>query len=481
MECPIAYHLTCIPPTCRFHELALLCHEHSSSHKLPDLDMASSLQCQVEAEVDKKLEKLLHTKRTQAAKVKESSHNSESGENLFFPGLRGDRITAQEETFLKWLYAEATPGIVHEGLQFCLPCGFKEEVYSKPPSYKHVHSLRYNPLTKPKRKPPTGESCECHSNGCSTCDDNCLNRMVMMECIGEKDKGNGDKNLYWNCNVGPSCGNRQMSQRAFAKCKPKREQGKGWGLVSIDGIKLGGLVQEYVGEVIDEITKENRLVEWSRDHPNDPNFYIMQLESGWYIDARLEANMSRFINHSCNPNCHLLQINVNGYSRVGVFALFDIAPGEFLCYDYQFDTKDGDKFVCRCGAATCRGTMKGGKLRTLDDSVKTAKDIWKEAKAKYDRDVKFLEEVEKVEAVNFSQVDALVPGADFSHETVATGLSKLQDADVRLGLFLWRNTVIGSDFASRSRRKCKPKTIPVKSLSKVDVLSMITNGSSRKV
>ena len=29
--------------------------------------------------------------------------------------------------------------------------------------------------------------------------------------------------------------------------------------------------------------------------PNDPNFYIMELEHGWYIDARDKGNLSRFI------------------------------------------------------------------------------------------------------------------------------------------------------------------------------------------
>lgn len=68
---------------------------------------------------------------------------------------------------------------------------------------------------------------------------------------------------------------------------------------------LDDLVLEYVGEVIDKQTKDDRLSEWSKEHPNDPNFYIMELQPGWFIDARLLGNMSRFINHSCDPNCKL--------------------------------------------------------------------------------------------------------------------------------------------------------------------------------
>merc|ERR1712032_1532256 len=137
-------------------------------------------------------------------------------------------------------------------------------------------------------------------------------------------------------------------------------KGKGWGLVSLNGIEKNSLVQEYVGEIINKHTKEKRLHMWEHDHPNDPNYYVMHLEPGWYVDAREKGNLSRFINHSCNPNCHLVPINVTGYTRIAIVASRRIIPGEFLSYDYQFDTQHGEKFICRCGSNTCRGTMKGG-------------------------------------------------------------------------------------------------------------------------
>ena len=54
-----------------------------------------------------------------------------------------------------------------------------------------------------------------------------------------------------------------------------------------------------------------------RLHPNDPNFYLMELEHGFYIDARVKGNLSRFINHSCDPNCQLQRTNVAGDMRIG--------------------------------------------------------------------------------------------------------------------------------------------------------------------
>ena len=183
-----------------------------------------------------------------------------------------------------------------------------------------------DPSNRPKRHPPTTECCQCQVS----CDSHCLNRIAGIECVGNSDRKNDLMNPYKNCNLGPSCGNRSLASRAIAQCKPVRERGKGWGLITVHGVQKGGLVLEYVGEVIDEKTKRSRLEAWSIEHPNDPNFYIMSLEMGWYIDAREMGNLSRFINHSCDPNCILSRVIVSGYSRIAIVAIKDVAPGEFL-------------------------------------------------------------------------------------------------------------------------------------------------------
>lgn len=356
-----------------------------------------------------------------------------------------------------------------------------QQVHSKPPSYHHVHSNQYDKDRRPKRKPPSDGKCECKAKGSSACDDSCINRMIFIECVGDVTKAKGEKSPYVNCDIGPSCTNRGLGRRQFAKCKPMREQGKGWGLVPLNALKKGDLVIEYVGEVIDEKEKENRLTEWTRDHPNDPNFYVMALETGWYLDARNKANLSRFINHSCAPNCRLLPMNVNGYIRVGIYTLRDIAPGEFLSYDYQFDTKHGDKFRCRCGAENCRGTMKGGKGE--ESTVeKTRKEEWQDAKAAYDRDVKYLEDAAENEQKMSSQVDYLVPAADNPTETVAMGPNEKKHRNSVLNdrIFLWRNAVQGdvSDRPPSMRRKRKRQNANTKPLSTVDVFSLLSQSSA---
>lgn len=46
--------------------------------------------------------------------------------------------------------------------------------------------------------------------------------------------------------------------------------------------------------------------------------------------------LGRFVNHSCEPNCEMQKWSVSGLSRMGLFALRDIQPGEELSYDYNF-------------------------------------------------------------------------------------------------------------------------------------------------
>lgn len=268
-----------------------------------------------------------------------------------------------------------------------------------------------------------------------------------------------------------------MGLRNIAKCKPVREKGKGWGLVPLQNVAEGSFVQEYVGDVIDEAEKESRLLEWSKNHPNDPNFYVMYLDTRWYIDARVTANLSRFVNHSCAPNCKLKRVNVNGYMRVGIFAIRDIKAGEFLSYDYQFDTKHGDKFICRCGAENCRGTMKGGKQAKVEEKLSKA-DEWVKAKAEFDRDLKYLEEVERVEQEKATQVGIMVPSYDFSNELVSNGPDKgRSDLGDNNKLFLWRNAILGSKFSDRdhrrNNRKARSENFDHKEPAKIDVLSIL--------
>jgi hypothetical protein len=105
--------------------------------------------------------------------------------------------------------------------------------------------------------------------------------------------------------------------------------------------------------------------------------FLFVVDSRVVIDAGVNGNDARYINHSCDPNCETV---IEG-RRVFIEALRTIQPGEELGYEYGLtwestdDPKELANYACRCGAAACRGTM-------LDPVPLDKKKARKKAKAK---------------------------------------------------------------------------------------------------
>ena len=81
------------------------------------------------------------------------------------------------------------------------------------------------------------------------------------------------------------------------------------------------------------------------------------------VDAAVDGNEARFINHSCAPNCDA----VVEYGRIWIETIRDIAVGEELAYDYAYVLEERHtpaakrRYPCNCGAPTCRKTILAKK------------------------------------------------------------------------------------------------------------------------
>lgn len=130
----------------------------------------------------------------------------------------------------------------------------------------------------------------------------------------------------------------------------------GKGVFANTPIPAGQRLIEYVGEVIS-------WDEALRRHPHDPqnphHTFYFHIDDGRVIDAKVGGNSSRWINHSCAPNCEATQEG----SRVFIHALRDIAAGEELFYDYglvidePLTARLKADYPCWCGHQNCRGTL----------------------------------------------------------------------------------------------------------------------------
>lgn len=208
---------------------------------------------------------------------------------------------------------------------------------NEPPPYVHV---RRNVFLIKKKRDDTddGVGCSCGRDAV-VCAENCECRVQSMSCSKA-------------CRCSELCTNKPF--RKEKKIKLVKTTFCGWGAEAAEVIKRGEFVIEYIGEVIDDALCEERL--WEMKYRGVHNFYMCEIGKDFIIDATFKGNPSRFLNHSCDPNCKLEKWRVDGETRVGIFAAKDIMVGEPLTYDYRF-IQFGPNVKCCCGAANCQGDL----------------------------------------------------------------------------------------------------------------------------
>lgn len=146
-----------------------------------------------------------------------------------------------------------------------------------------------------------------------------------------------------------------MNEKAH-KIEARRSSIHGTGVYVIKPIRAGETIVEVVGERISSEESDRRHQERDAEDGHTLMFYV---DEDTVIDCGVDSNISRFINHSCEPNCEA----VDDDGRIFVEALRDIEVGEELVYDYRLTWESGDDpedlrvYLCRCGARSCRGTM----------------------------------------------------------------------------------------------------------------------------
>lgn len=219
-----------------------------------------------------------------------------------------------------------------------------------PTGYKPIDRNIYVSRAEVKLRPHELPRCHCkEGDNCSPA--SCDNAMVFIECSPER------------CTRGKACRNQRFQKMQYAGVIAKRSGAKGFGIFAQLPISAGQFVIEYVGEVIDADELDTR----SKECEKEPHFYFLSISAGDTIDASKKGNISRFINHSCDPNCITQKWQVNGESRVGIFALRSIRVGEELTFDYQFERFSHKKQRCLCGASNCSKWL-GSKPKPKDGS-----------------------------------------------------------------------------------------------------------------
>jgi SET domain-containing protein len=127
----------------------------------------------------------------------------------------------------------------------------------------------------------------------------------------------------------------------------------GTGGFASQDISAGARVIEYVGRRID---KQEALRQCELENP-----YIFDLDDQHDLDGNVDWNPARLLNHSCVPNCEAEEHE----GRIWIVALRDIAKGEEITFNYNYDLQDYREHPCRCGAGGCVGYILAEEFFSL--------------------------------------------------------------------------------------------------------------------
>lgn len=205
-------------------------------------------------------------------------------------------------------------------------------------------------------------------NGKLVLKDNFINKKAMIyEC-----------NSYCGCSK--HCWNRLVQHGRTVKLQIFPTGNRGFGLRSPDAIVRGQFIDCYLGEVITSAEADMR--EDAASSKNSPSYLFsldfinMDEEDPYVVDGQRLGGPSRFMNHSCNPNCKMFTVSTHhGDDKIydlAFFALRDIPPGTELTFDYNPDwdgSRDDDPNAvkCLCGESKCRGQLWPNQRKSTKD------------------------------------------------------------------------------------------------------------------
>jgi len=215
------------------------------------------------------------------------------------------------------------------------------------------------------------KGCSClgcceFSSGSSICTckcaykDGCVKDIYLTECSPPVLECNS------NCSCSKKCPNRLTQTLGRLSLSIFQTEGKGLGVETEISVPFGTYIGEYVGEIISTaeasarlaaITESCYIVQY-REHLSDGRIMTTN------VDATNKGNMTRFINHSCDPNAAMIPVRVDSVlPRLCMFTSRAVPAGEELCFSYlgkKASSSEASHVGCKrclCGSSNCIGFL----------------------------------------------------------------------------------------------------------------------------
>ncbi|XP_061838603.1 histone-lysine N-methyltransferase EHMT2 [Nerophis lumbriciformis] len=267
-----------------------------------------------------------------------------------------------------------------------IPCVNAVDDEGCPSDYKYVSENCETSAMNIDRNITHLQHCGC-TDDCSS--SNCLCGQLSIRCWYDKDQrllqefNKIEPPLIFECNMACSCHrtckNRVVQAGIKVRLQLYRTEKMGWGVRALQDIPQGSFICEYVGELISDAEADVR----------EDDSYLFDLDNKdgevYCIDARYYGNISRFINHLCDPN--LIPVRVFmlhqdlRFPRIAFFSSRDILSGQELGFDYgdRFWDIKSKYFTCQCGSEKCKHSaeaiaLEQSRLARMDASPEAGAD-----------------------------------------------------------------------------------------------------------
>uniref|UniRef100_A0A8C1ALZ8 Euchromatic histone-lysine N-methyltransferase 1b n=1 Tax=Cyprinus carpio carpio TaxID=630221 RepID=A0A8C1ALZ8_CYPCA len=264
-----------------------------------------------------------------------------------------------------------------------IPCVNAVDSEPCPDNYKYVpDSCVTSPMNIDKNITHL-QYCVCKDD-CSSA--RCMCGQLSLRCWYDKESRllpefcNKEPPLIFECNHACSCWrtckNRVVQNGLRIRLQLFRTQMMGWGVKTLQDIPQGTFVCDvdtivclvYIGEIISDAEADVR--------ENDSYLFSLDSKVGdmYCVDARFYGNISRFINHHCEPNLFPCRVFTSHqdlrFPHIAFFACKNISAGDELGFDYgdHFWDVKGKLFRCQCGSSKCKHSATAIAQRQADST-----------------------------------------------------------------------------------------------------------------
>lgn len=186
-----------------------------------------------------------------------------------------------------------------------------DEDFGSPPEFIYLAENEVTAAINKDQSPENGKvTLECECNDCNK-DSNCCPKKKKTNFCYKRNQSGSEilrpierimiVECGASCKCGPDCLNRVTQRPSKARLCLFKTEDRGWGILAKEAIPSGTFLFSYTGEMMNqEVAKERAELDFAYFFDFKPK----DEKSDFYtIDSKYKGNLSRFVNHSCNPNC----------------------------------------------------------------------------------------------------------------------------------------------------------------------------------